>query len=148
MNGSVRGFSLVEMAVALLILGMLLAFSVPAFQTINKTNQLHGATENMAANIRVLREKAIGTGQSQTLHFTIDYPPGTKFDYHVHNGLVTSPAWELPNDVTYWSIGINPTFDKTGRTTPSGTSGMVILRNGRGERDTVNILASGMVIVQ
>jgi hypothetical protein len=52
---------LVEMAVALLILGMLFAFSVPAFQTINKTNQLHGATENMAANIRVLREKPVFT---------------------------------------------------------------------------------------
>jgi prepilin-type N-terminal cleavage/methylation domain-containing protein len=148
MNGSVRGFSLVEMAVALLILGMLFAFSVPAFQTINKTNQLHGATENMAANIRVLREKAIATGQSQTLHFTMNFPPGTTWDYHVHNGIVTSPGWDLPNDVTYYSILINPTFDKTGRTTPAGSSGMVILSNGRGERDTVSILASGMVIVQ
>ena len=143
-----RGFTLVEMAVTLLILGMLMAFSVPAFQSLNKSNQLHGATENLAANMRVLREKAIATGQSQTVHFTIDYPPGTKYDYHVHNGIVTMPAWELPNGITYNGIYINPTFDKTGRTSPAGTSGAIILRNERGECDTVAVLASGQILVQ
>jgi prepilin-type N-terminal cleavage/methylation domain-containing protein len=149
-----RGFSLVEMAVALLILGMLVAFSVPAFQSVNQTNRLHGATENLAGNMRVLREKAIATGQTQTLHFTANYPPGTTWDYHVHNGATTSPGWDFPNGVNAWSIGLNPVFHKDGRpradTNPNSSpiSGNIILRNDRGERDTVSVLSSGQILVR
>jgi len=107
----------------------------------------------MAANMRVLREKAMATGTCQTLHFTMNFPPAQGWDYHVHNGVVTSPGWALPNGITYWSIGINPVFKKDGRvysdcgaTTP--ISGLVVLRNPRGERDTVNVLSSGMILVQ
>jgi prepilin-type N-terminal cleavage/methylation domain-containing protein len=151
---SAHGFTLVEMAVALLILGMLMAFSVPAFQSLNKTNQLHGATENLAANMRVLREKAIATGQTQTLHFTMNFPAGTDWDYHVHNGATTSPGWALPNNINYVTIGINPVFHKDGRpradTNPASVpiSGNLIFRNDRGERDTVSVLASGQIMVR
>jgi prepilin-type N-terminal cleavage/methylation domain-containing protein len=150
---STRGFSLVEMLIAVLVLGMVIAFSVPAFQSFNNTNRLHGATENLAANMRVLREKAMATGQCQTLHFTMNFPGSTGWDYHVHNGGVTSPGWALPNGITYWSVGIHPVFRKDGRvfTDCNGTtamSGSVVLRNGRGERDTVAVLSSGMIVVQ
>ena len=150
---STRGFSLVEMLITVLVLGMVIAFSVPAFQSFGNTNRLHGATENLAANMRVLREKAMATGQTQTLHFTMNFPPATTWDYHVHNGAVTSPGWALPNGVTF-TAGINPVFHRDGRpradTNPASTpiSGSVVLRNARGERDTVTVLSSGMIIVQ
>ena len=143
-----RGFSLVEMLVTVLVLGMVIAFSVPAFQSFGNTHRLHGATLNMSENLRVLREKAMATGQSQTMHFgTTPYPPGKTWLYHVHNGISVPAGWDLPRGITFQTIGINPTFDKTGRTT-GGATGMIVLRNRRGERDTVNILASGMILVQ
>jgi prepilin-type N-terminal cleavage/methylation domain-containing protein len=151
---STRGFSLVEMLVTVLVLGMVIAFSVPAFQSFGNTNRLHGATENLAANMRVLREKAMATGQTQTLHFTLNFPPAQGWDYHVHNGASTSPGWALPNGITYWSIGINPVFHKDGRpradinAASNPISGNVVLRNPRGERDTVTVLSSGMILVQ
>lgn len=150
---STRGFSLVEMLVTVLVLGMVIAFSVPAFQSFGNTNRLHGATENLAANMRVLREKAMATGQTQTLHFQANFPPGKTWDYHVHNGVVISPGWDLPNGVTPVAV-INPVFHRDGRpraTTAANSallSGSIILRNARGERDTVTVLSSGMIIVQ
>jgi prepilin-type N-terminal cleavage/methylation domain-containing protein len=149
---STRGFSLVEMLITVLVLGMVIAFSVPAFQSFGNTNRLHGATENLAANMRVLREKAMATGQCQTLHFTVNFPPPQTWDYHVHNGVVTSPGWSLPSGVTATAF-INPVFKRDGRVytdcasaTPAG--GIVVLRNARGERDTVNILSSGLIVLQ
>jgi prepilin-type N-terminal cleavage/methylation domain-containing protein len=152
---STRGFSLVEMLITVLVLGMVIAFSVPAFQSFGNTNRLHGASENVAANMRVLREKAMATGQMQTLHFQVDYPPGKTWDYHLHNNTAVLPSvgWDLPRGVT--AIGVvHPIFHKDGRprvdTNPASNpiSGNIVLRNGRGERDTVTVLSSGMILVQ
>jgi len=151
---STRGFSLVEMLITVLVLGMVIAFSVPAFQSFGNTNRLHGATENVAANMRVLREKAMATGQTQTLHFQVDFPPGKTWDYHLHNGVaMPSVGWDLPRGVT--AIGVvNPVFHRDGRPRASELassaiiSGNVVLRNARGERDTVTVLSSGMILVQ
>ena len=151
---STRGFSLVEMLITVLVLGMVIAFSVPAFQSFGNTNRLHGATENLAANLRVVREKAMATGQTQTFHFQADYPPGKTWDYHLHNGVVVSPGWDLPRGVTTTTV-LNPIiFHKDGRPRAdlNGASapiaGVCVLRNSRGERDTVNVLSSGMIITQ
>lgn len=150
---SERGFTLVEMAVALLILGMLMAFSVPAFQSLNKTNQLHGATENIAANMKMMREKAIATGRPQPVHMTENFPAGKTWDYHVHNVEPPVVGWDLPRGVTYASAGPSPTFKKDGRAyvdsnSTALTSGLIILRNERGERDTVALLSSGQILVR
>jgi prepilin-type N-terminal cleavage/methylation domain-containing protein len=150
-----RGFSLVEMLVTVLVLGMVIAFSVPAFQSFGNTNRLHGATENLAANMRVLREKAMATGQKQTLHFQLNYPPGRTWDYHIHNNIALLPSvgWDLPRGVTV-ATTINPVFHRDGRPHVSDvdgsaiTSGIVVMLNSRGERDTVSVLSSGMILVQ
>src|SRR5262245_64078182 len=63
------GFTLVEMAVVILILGLLFAFSIPAYQRINGSYQLKGATENLAAQLRMSRSKAMSTGVDQPMHF-------------------------------------------------------------------------------
>lgn len=145
-----HGFSLVELAVTILVLGLVMAFSVPAFQSLNQTNRLHGASENLAGNLRLVREKAIATGQSQVIHFTMNFPSGSNWDYHVHNGPV-GQGWELPLGITYNSVTINPKFQRTGLVTDAAdnpVSGIVVLRNARGERDTVTIAVSGLVLTQ
>lgn len=138
------GFTLVEMAVVILIFGMLFAFSIPAYQSINRSYQLKGATENLAAQLRMARSKAMATGVDQPMHFSPNNPVNS--DYHIHLASGVIPAkWKFPRGITYYSIGLNPTMKSDGR---SDQSGLVILQDTKGNRDTVSVLTSGLVLVK
>jgi len=138
-----RGFTLVEMAVTLLIFGMLLAFAVPGLQSMNRTQQLKGTSENVASWLRLQRESAIATGSSVVVH-SFNYP-GTPWGLHVHN-TTPKPGPIFPRDVTIvGGAGDNVTFQPDGR---ASTSGSIILRNTKGLRDTISFQTSGLVLVR
>ena len=138
-----RGFTLVEMAVAILVLGLLFAFSIPAYQNVSSSYQLKGATENIAAQLRLAREKAIATGMEQPMHFT---PNWLGSDYHIHYPSGFVPAkWKLPRGITYYAVSVNPTMFKDGRASGSGN---IILQDTRGMRDTVSVQMSGLVLTK
>ena len=140
------GFSLVEMAITILVLGMLFAFSIPAFQGITASNNLKGATENLAAQLRLSREKAMSIQMEQPMHLN---PNGLNTDYHIHypSGFIPATSrWTLPRGITFYSYSDNwATMLKDGRIDGSG---MVILRDERGNRDTVSYLSSGLVLTK
>lgn len=142
MTRTERGFTLVELAVTIMLAGLLFAFSVPAFQSISQSHQLKGAAENVAGQLRMAREKAIATGVDQPVHFV-----GTNV-YHIH---FSSPysipfAWTLPRGVTYAAAMDNwYTMRKDGR---CSSSGLIVLRNQRGLLDTVSVQLSGLVLTQ
>jgi len=142
---SSRGFSLVELAVTLVVLGLVLAFSIPSFQSFNTEQQLKGATENIAGQMRLMREISISSGTIQTMHFFYATFGG---DYHIHNGAVVGGTWSLPRNITYyWGAGTNSVMVST----PDGrmsSSGMIILEDPKGNRDTVSVLASGLILTQ
>ena len=143
-----RGFTMVEMAVTILVLGLLFAFSIPAYQNISSTYQLKGATENVAAQLRMAREKAIATGYDQPFHVApswTDPIDGVISDYHIHYPTGFCPAkWRLPRGITFYSA-ISPTMRKDGR---SSGSGFIILRDRRGFRDTVSVQISGLILTK
>ncbi len=142
-----RGFTLVELAVTILVLGLLFAFSIPAFQSVSQSYQLKGATENLASQIRLAREKAIATGVDQPLHFTPNWNYlGAISDYHIHypSGHAV-PIARLPRGITFYSIGVNPTMFRDGRMNASGN---IILQDQRGNRDTVSVQMSGLVLTK
>jgi prepilin-type N-terminal cleavage/methylation domain-containing protein len=146
---SMRGFTLIELAVTILVIGLLLAFSVPAFQSVSNSYQLKGTTENMAAQIRMAREKSIATGTWQRFHF---FPTTFDADYHIHNGGFVSAKWKFPPGIGY-SLGANSVYvlHPDGRVyddfgTP--TSGLLVLRDRRGNRDTVSIQTSGLILTK
>lgn len=140
------GFSLIEMAITVLVLGMVLAFSIPAFKGIMGSNNLRGTAENIAGQIRLAREKAIATGIAQPIHFR-NAPTN---DYHIHytpSG-VFGAQWALPRGITYVTVAGStwwPSMNPDGRVT---SSGLIVLRNARGDRDTVSVLASGLVLTR
>jgi prepilin-type N-terminal cleavage/methylation domain-containing protein len=143
------GFTLVEMAVTILVLGLLFAFSIPAYQNVSASYQLRGATENIAAQLRMAREKAIATGMDQPMHFTYGWTDpldGVISDYHLHYPSGFVPAkWRLPKGITYFSVTVNPTMQRDGRINASGN---VILRDTRGNRDTVSVQMSGLILTK
>lgn len=140
-HSSTRGFTLVEMAVTILVLGLIFAFSIPAFRSVSASQQLKGATENIAAQLRLAREKAIATGIDQPMHFS-----PFDSDYHIHYLSGEIPVrWKLPRGITYYSVGVQPTLLRDGR---ASASGEIILRDERGYRDTVSVQMSGLVLTK
>ncbi len=137
------GFTLVELAITMIVLGLIFAFSIPAYRNFSQSQQLHGATENIAAQLRLARQKAISTGIDQPMHFT---PNWNNCDYHIHypSGIVGA-TWKLPTGITYWSVGVNPIMKSDGHASASGD---VILRDQRGNRDTVSVLVSGLILTK
>jgi len=139
------GFSLVEMAITILVMGLLFAFSIPAYQGITASQQLKGATENLAAQLRLAREKAMAIQMEQPMHWA---PNFMNSDYHIHypSGFIpTYGQGKLPNGITFFSWGAHPKMLKDGRI---DFSGMVILQDRRGNRDTVSYLTSGLVLTK
>jgi len=141
------GFTLVEMAITILLMGLLIGFSIPAFLGISATYQLKGATENIAAQFRLAREKAMSTRVEQPIHIQ---PGSLSADYHIHypSGFVPDwGKWKLPKGITFYAYSSGlPTMQTDGRISPG--SGMIILRDRRGNRDTVSYLSSGLVLTK
>jgi Tfp pilus assembly protein FimT len=106
---------------------------------------LKATRDNIANQMQLARAKAIATGVDQPIHFNASFG----YDYHLHPAGATSiQGWNLPQGVSYeWPSGspLQVTMRKDGS---ASWSFMVPLANARGQRDTVMVLASGMVISQ
>ncbi len=144
-----RGFSLVELAIVLVVMGLLFAFSVPGFKSISSTFQLRGATENVAGQLRLAREKAIATGVEQPIHI----PNSTT--YHIHYPSGISTTWTLPSGVTftnatvgdwYYMAADGRFYQNSGHTVTG--SDVIVLGNTRGALDTVSVQLSGLVLIR
>ncbi len=146
-NPDTRGFTLVELAVTILVLGLLFAMGIPAIQSMSGSYQLQGATENLAAQLRMGRERAIATGQVQ--HFHLPSPSyGNKYFIYNHSTGYIPNRWTLPVGITYyWGGGSTSWMEMR----PDGRalfSALVVLQDRRGYRDTVSIQTSGLVLTK
>ena len=137
---SARGFSIVELAVTVLVLGILFSFSIPAFHNLSASYQLRGATENVAAQLRLAREKAIATGVVTPIHV----PNSTTYHIHYSPGAI-STVWTLPRGITFTNSTLNawPKFQTDGRCLDAA---VFVLQNVRGDKDTVSVQLSGLVL--
>ena len=145
-----RGFSLVELAIVLVVMGLLFAFSVPGFKRISSTFQLRGATENVAGQLRLAREKAIATGVDQPIHIL------NTTTYHIHYqspANIISTTWTLPTGITFATVGDwyymapDGRFYQNSSHTVTG-SNIIVLANTRGARDTVSVQLSGLILIR
>jgi prepilin-type N-terminal cleavage/methylation domain-containing protein len=140
---SSRGFTLLETAIVMVVFGIVMAFSIPAYQSYTTSNRLKQAIGNINGQLRLAREKALATSTTQTMHFTANYQNA---DYHIHNDGVVDPKWKLPPGIQYyWGGGTQSVYrmTKNGRCLDSG---MIILQDPKGNRDTVSVQISGLVL--
>jgi prepilin-type N-terminal cleavage/methylation domain-containing protein len=140
---AVRGFSMVELAIVLVIFGIIVGFGVPMMTGYRQSHMVKIAKENIAGQLRLAREKAITSGATQELRFKANFQGA---DYHVWNGSAADPKWKLPTGIRYlWSTGTQDTF----RLTSDGRcmdSGMIIVQDSRGVSDTVSVQRSGVIL--
>jgi len=137
------GFSLIEMAATLLVLGLIAAIGIPVFRGFSDRHRLGGATENIAAQIRIARERAIATGVEQTLYFQLDT---LHSDYRLHHAGSVAAVWSLPPGVVYDESPADDLdtlrLERDGRASHAGS---IVLVDARGFRDTIGIQRSGLV---
>lgn len=128
----------------LTVMGLLLAMAIPRFASFIAAHRLKGSTENLASQIRIARERAMSLGVDQPLHF---YENTLGCDFHVHVPTIGATSmWNFPSGVHYASGStLAVTMLKDGS---ASTSGKVILQDDRGRRDTLSVLASGIVLVR
>jgi prepilin-type N-terminal cleavage/methylation domain-containing protein len=137
-----RGFSLIELMIVLVVLGLVLGYTMPGVLRFSRTLQLRGTAENISGQLRLAREKAIATGVAQPVSFRTGILGS---GYRTTPAVGVGGAWSLPHGVTYvWGTGAESTyvFQRDGR---SDRSGLVILQDPHGHRDTVSVQLSGFV---
>ncbi len=144
-----RGFTLIELAITILVMGIVLGFSLPAFNRISASYQLRGAAEDMAGQLRLAREKSIATGVPQPMHIPATLTNGTYRTYHIHypSGIANGLTWTLPNGIRFASSCVDTWYHMQ----TDGTcldSGLIVLVNRQGMRDTVSVQLSGLVLTR
>ena len=143
MSQSERGFSMIELMMVVLVMGIVAAFAVPSALQMSQGMKLSGAANAIAGQLRLARSKAMATGLDQTVHFSAD---SLGCDYHVHSSAgVITPLAKLPNGVTYTASTFKSvTMSSSGR---ASTSIFIGVRDRRGDVDTVSVQASGLVTI-
>jgi prepilin-type N-terminal cleavage/methylation domain-containing protein len=140
-----RGFSLVELAVVMVILGIMFATGVPSYLSYRRSQELKGAASNIASQIRLARATAIMTGRTQRFHLYYNF---NGYDYHVHDDVgPIKTGWKLPQGITYsWGGSlVSVDLDRDGRA--SAPLDIELVRE-NGDRDTVLVQKSGMVFIR
>ena len=139
-----RGFSLVELAVVVVVMGLLFGIGVPSFLTYRRSHELQGAAENIASQLRLARSTAIMTGKTQRFHLYLNF---NGYDYHVHdgNGGIKS-GWSLPDGITYsWGNALTAVdWTSDGR---ASTALSIVLNREDGQSDTVFVEKTGMILI-
>ncbi len=137
-----RGFSLVEMAMVVLVLGLVLAIGVGGFHSLSSDQSLIGAAQGIAGQVQLARARAMSTGTTQTVNFGTSTTPAKVFVI----GTGGTRSWSLPRNV-HFATGGASSFNMTsdGR---ASTSTYIVLLNDKGVRDTISVETSGLVIVR
>lgn len=151
---SESGFTLVELATVVLIMGIILTFAIPAYRRYSQSYLLRATSENLSSYIKLAREREISSRDPNLLlHLNPNYPSlNGPTDVHIHVGSGVR-GMKFPRGVSYYSYTTSTWYwQPNGRVTsdPGGTSpisGTIVLQNARGLRDTVSIQSSGMVTV-
>ena len=132
---------MIELMIVLVVFGTVLSFGLPAFGHYLQTQQLRGTSENLVQTVQLQRTRAMSTGQSIELRFDTGTPSAW---IAVGAGNVDRHA--LPGGITY--VSATPTTLLITRDGRVNTSGVVILRNREGKRDTVSVQVSGMALIR
>jgi prepilin-type N-terminal cleavage/methylation domain-containing protein len=133
-----RGFSLMELMVVLVVFGLLLGFGVPSYHRYMDSQALLGATQNLTQTVQMQRTRAMSTGTSVSLSFN-------SAGWTVQSGGMAT-RHPFPKGVSLVSAApATVVFTRDGRVSPSS---VVVLGDRRGTRDTVSVLVSGLTLVR
>jgi type IV fimbrial biogenesis protein FimT len=88
--GHIKGVTLIELLIVLVLAGILLSVAVPAFQDILRRQRLRIATNDLLAAIDLTRSQAIARG-SRVLMAPIAIPTAWRWPWNGRRRACTSP---------------------------------------------------------
>jgi len=157
-----RGFSLIELAVVLMVAGTIMAFGVPAFSRYRDDMRLRQARNQLTEDIRLARQLAVT--RRAPVYIRFGTPPTTTdiTSYQIHidanaNGVYNAGERQflrtMPSGTRLTSVSLGSVdtlgFDISGilltpasLATPGGT---LVFRNARARLDTLSISTAGIV---
>jgi len=98
-----RGFTLIELAIAIALLGILMMLGVPAFSTYIQNARLRGAAENFYAGVQMARAEAVR--RNTTVQIILTSEPGVDTSANTDVLTLTGPNWivraQRPGSVFY-----------------------------------------------
>ena len=155
---SQKGFSLIELMVAVMVAGVVIAIGLPSYVGFQKTLNMSQTRERMVQDLRYARQLAVTRHRQVIMSFGV--PPTTTniLTYNTHidtdadrvvdtgESVVTR---SLPKGSKLSAVVLTPTdsliFDSSGSLAPGSTGGTIIFINGLNRPDTLWISGVGMV---
>lgn len=135
-----RGFSLMELMIVLVVFGMLLGFGIPQYQRYMQSQALLGTSQNLVQTVQLQRSRAMATGRTVTVNFDT-----TAATWVVLSGSKAN-RYHLPRGVRY--AAANPLSLQLTRDGHVDNSALVVFEDRNGVRDTVSILVSGLALIR
>lgn len=151
------GFTLVELAIVLVIFGIVSALAVPGLNRFLRTVQLNGEVQGFATTLRVVRQRAITENNTYVLYWDATDRKLKWWDDEDNDGVQDGPekngaTQALAPWITVTNSSTNPFPSDTVRFTPNGSasvSGSVIYSNPEGYARSLSVVRpTGMVTVQ
>jgi type IV fimbrial biogenesis protein FimT len=93
---STKGFTLVELLVALVVMAILVAIAAPAFQNLIKGQRLKAVVETTLSDLQVARTEALTLGLSGTV--TVTFNEGVSWNYTIVSSGSTPTVARTYND--------------------------------------------------
>jgi prepilin-type N-terminal cleavage/methylation domain-containing protein len=153
-----RGFTLIELMMVVVVVGIVLTAGIPAFGTFRDGLVLVQARSQVTQDLRMARQVAVtrhcpviitfgnGTGTTDIRNYSVHYDL---------NGDGVVAAGEryftrtMPSRTRLSSVSLSPTdkltFDMSGVLAPGTGGGQVVLATPRGRVDTLLVSATGVV---
>jgi prepilin-type N-terminal cleavage/methylation domain-containing protein len=150
------GYSLVELMVALVLTGIMLASAVPALSRYLRTHELLGYVENFSADLRLCRQRAATQGNNFVFTWDAGAETYTILDDTNSNGVAdagepTIGPKDMPVGLTLTNGPDNAFVSTTLTFTPNGAAsenGQVTIADANGLSRVVRVLRStGLVKV-
>jgi len=139
------GFTLIELMVVVIVLGVLASIALPSFQSTLERRRLIGASENLFADLQYARSEAIKRNLNIELDLTI---LGAAWSYQVDDGaggVLRTVASTNYNDIQM-SVGGDIVFEpRQGMPTPAAAHVYTLRIGGAGTTKTVSVNAIGRI---
>ncbi len=140
-----RGFTLIEMAIVLVIMLAFLAMSIPFFSGFSTNTGLKAAEREIITVLRTARSYAVSQNTNFNTVFDGTASPNT---YKIANssGTTVDKVYSLPNGVSYSTSAITTvTFTPNGGLTGPSASNTVTVQNSKGSKTiTINRITGAL----